>query len=711
MQRSTDRSSDSASRAATRGEDGRGVQRGPRLGALLLVLLLATLLATAIGAWWLVGRSSDAARIGGPTGPTGAPRASDTPPSGASDRDARSAEERAPRDEGTLADATTAATRAALEVDPLALPTPAEIDAVERDGQALFWGCVLAPDGTPCAGATLWHDGRLVGESDARGAYRIVVAQCTWDAANGSNDRFEHWLHARKEGVGVTQAWCQRSGPIDLLLHPGYSVSGRTVARGSAAPLPGMQVELHVPLVSPTGVVRRFLPMSVESDAAGAFRFDTLMGARFALRASGGEWASDGWFEFDVDPQRGRSRLDFELEPRLTAKGWFAPWPPPGFDAAAAAGARVVALVASSQALLDQPESAAVAEDGAFALRFAATGSLELRLEVGGASPWSRTLDLPWEPAPVDLGRIELPEPARVTGRVALPPELLELGFELVVVQPTLAAPRVVRVPLDGDGRFASPPLAPGPFLHGVVLGDELVIAASLGAFDPRSGLARGVDDVAPLEPGESRDLGTLAPSVPLIAGRVTRAEGRAAFDAVVELAWELDEESGAVETRADREGRYVIVSPFEHDAREAAEERTWRMVARHHGARCERGELPPPTPSSARRIDLALDRGAAMSGRVVDADGAPLAHARFLFFPTEWRAGRGSPECCWSDGEGRFEIAGLAPVEYAVLRDLLPGDGESDDPAALRSFGLFGRFAAPAADVTLRPLQGDREE
>lgn len=689
---------------AARGTAGRGT----RLGALLLVLLLATLLAVAVGAWWLVGRSSDAVRIGGPTG---APLASDTPPSGASDRDARSAEERAPRDAGTLADATTAATRAALEVDPLALPTPAEIDAVEREGQALFWGRVLAPDGTPCAGATLWHDARLVGASDARGAYRIVVPQRTWDAANGSNDHFEHWLHAQKVGVGVTQAWCQRSGRVDLLLRPGYSVSGRTVARGSAAPLPGMQVELHVPLVSPTGVVRRFLPMSVESDAAGAFRFDTLMGARFALRASGGEWASDGWFEFDVDPQRGRSRLDFELEPRLTAKGWFTPWPPPGFDAAAAAGARVVALVASSQALLDRPESATVSEEGAFALRFAATGSLELRLEVGGASPWSRTLDLPWEPAPVDLGRIELPEPARVTGRVALPPELLELGFELVVVQPTLAAPHVVRVPLDAEGRFTSPPLAPGRFFHGVVLGEELVIAATLRSFDPQSGLARGVDEVAALLPGESRDLGTLSPSTPLLAGRVTRADGSAAFDAVVQLAWEFDEESGAMEARADRKGRYVIVSSFEEEGREAVEARTWRLVARHHGARCERLELPPPLPGTVRRIDLALDRGAVVSGRVVDADGAPLAHARFLFFPTEWRGGRSETGVCWSDGEGRFEIAGLAPVEYSVLRDLLPGDGESDEPDAMRSFGLFGQFAAPAADVTLRPLRGDREE
>ncbi|MBL8843644.1 MAG: carboxypeptidase regulatory-like domain-containing protein [Planctomycetes bacterium] len=703
MQRSSDRSSDSASRDATRGEGGRG-----RLGALLLVLLLATLLATAIGAWWLVDGSREEVKLGGPTGASGA---SDAPPSSASGRDARSAEERAPRDAGTLADATTAATRAALEVDPLALPTPAEIDAVEREGQALFWGRVLAPDGTPCAGATLWHDGREAGESDALGRYRIVVAQRTWDAANGSNDHFEHWLHARKEGVGVTQAWCQRSGPVDLLLRPGYSVSGRTVARGSAAPLPGMQVELHVPLVSPTGVVRRFLPMSVASDAAGAFRFDTLMGARFALRAGGGDWASDGWFEFDVDPQRGRSRLDFELEPLLTAKGWFTPWPPPGFDAAAAAGARVVALVASSQALLDRPESAAVAEDGAFAVRFAATGSLELRLEVGGASPWSRTLDLPWEPAPVDLGRIELQEPARVTGRVALPPELLELGFELVVVQPTLAAPHVVRVPLDAEGRFTSPPLAPGPFLHGVALGEELAIAATLRSFDPQSGLARGVDEVAALLPGELRDLGTLAPSTPLLAGRIARADGSAAFDAVVELAFEFDEESGAVEARADREGRYVIATSFDEMWLEAAEARTWRLVAHHHGARGERLEPSPPTPGSARRIDVALDRGAVVSGRVVDAGGAPLAHARFLFFPTEWRGGRSETGVCWSDREGRFEIAGLAPVEYSVLRDLLPGDGESDDPASMRSFGLFGRFAAPAADVTLKPLQGDREE
>ncbi len=684
--------------------------RASRRGTLLVLALMAALLLLAAGAWWWLRVASAKPRSGSPT-IVGVGAASGR------GRDARanSAADDASAGHGgslTSADALSAR-RAAETFDPLATPAPSEIDGVEREGKALFWGRVLAPDGSPCAGATLWHDGVISGTSDEQGHYRLVVAQRTWDSGRTSNQGFEHWLHARKEGVGVTQAWCGRcSGRCDLRLDPGYAVAGRVVARGSGAPLSGIVVEYHLPLVAPTGALRRLLPLRTVSDEAGAFRFQTLMGSRFALRASGAEWASDGWFEFDVDPKRGRDRLDFELEPRLIAKGWFTPWPPLGFPPAAALDARVVALAAGGQAIADEPDATRVADDGSFALRFAATGTLELRLQVADDSPWSCRIDLPWEPTPVDLGRIELPAPARVTGRVALPAELLELGFEFVVVQPTLAAPRIVRVALDAQGRFTSPPLANGGFLHGVVLGDELAIAGTLANFAPRSGIAVGDGEAQPpLAAGETRDLGTLAPPGPLLAGRLTLADGSAAFNAIVELAWDVEDAGDSFATLADAAGRYVIGRRlgFEPEELAAIAKGNGRIVAHHHAERGRSQPLPALTAGGSMRVDVALDRGAAASGRVVDAQGAPLAGARFLFFPVGWTGGRSQERVAWSDAEGRFKVAGLAPAGYFVIRDLLEGDGE--EGTSMESFGLFGQFTAPASDLELRPLQGDREE
>lgn len=94
--------------------------------------------------------------------------------------------------------------------------------------------------------------------------------------------------------------------------------------------------------------------------------------------------------------------------------------------------------------------------------------------------------------------------------------------------------------------------------------------------------------------------------------------------------------------------------------------------------ARVSCGELralgPSPWP-----WDLRLEPRARLRGTLVGADGAPLAGVRLAFdaeaspgrSPEQWGATR---HRCTTDGEGRFDVLGLAEARFAVIPE---GEGE----------------------------------
>lgn len=568
------------------------------------------------------------------------------------------------------------AERGALSSPTQGLPDPAEIAAIESDGLVLFWGVVRDPAGAPCPGATLFHDDHLAGTTDERGAYRIVVEQRAWDQYGSTRGGLERWLVARKPGVGVAQAWCTgASGRHDLDLLPGVTVAGRVRERGSERPVAGARVTFQVPLQSPSGALGELLPLATVADGEGRFAFPTVLGRRVALAATSADFASSGWFEYDIDAERGRTNIDFELQPMLTARGWFAPWPPSGIDRAMAASALVRAVdgeVTASAGDLP-PRTVVVAADGTFALRFPARTLLELRLEAGGGILWRQRVDLPWEPQDLDLGRIALGEPARVHGELALPASLLELGFELAVVLDAADGARVLRSPVGAEGRFESPPL----------------------------GKFRG--DSHDLEPGARFDLGRVVVAGALIAGRVTRADGGPVAESAVALAYGRGDDASCNEHWADAGGRYVfmlsgsVADPNSWLA-EMAKHSDVRFVARRRGLRSATTPTTPFADGDARRLDLALEEGVTLSGCVLDAAGTPIIGEMMQLqaFGDAAVETSYSPNLGWTDGVGRFEIAGLAAGRYLALMF-------REERA--ESFGLVD---VPASEVTLKAQRND---
>lgn len=590
--------------------------------------------------------------------------------------------------------------RAEIARDPMAAPAPDEIAAAETDGRALFWGVVCDPAGVPCPGATIWRQERVVATSDERGRYRVEAPQLTWDLDRRATGGVETWLVARKEGVGIAQVWVTTgSAHCDFALERGVTVAGRVRRRGGDAAVAGARVEFVVPLESPWGGQGRLLPLATTTDADGRFAFATVQGRRIALRAAADDCASCGWFEYDVDPANGRSGIDFELQPLLQAKGWFVPWPPPGCAAADVAAARVEALDRELSMVVGEEvaPSGAVGTDGAFALRFAATSSLELRLLFAGGCAWTQRYDLPWEPRDLDCGRIELGEAARLRGTLDFPAALLELGFELAVVLGEVGGDRVVRAPIDRDGSFRSPPLPPGACRFGIVLGDELVVPLALAQFEPVRRAYAGIP--RELAPGETRELGRVAPRDALIAGRVARRDGGPAGGSGVTLAVGAGAEAMIVQTLCDRDGRYAFVidgavgdeNSFVDQFARAGE---LRLVAWRAG-QCSAPVAPARlVEGGVQRVDLLLDATATTAaGRLLDPAGLPLVGVRLCF---AWMDGD-QPlatglrnRYAFTDADGRFLCRDLAPGRWLVL-------DRSDEEAT-----CVGTIAAPAVDVVL---------
>ena len=661
-----------------------------RWGAVLLIAV-----AGGVVAWfaWSGGGSVALRPSSGESSASEVPSESAVERSGASDRGVAGAS-------GGAAGGELAPSRTVEAVDPLAIPEPDAIDAVESEGRALFWGVVLAPDGTPCAGVSIWHDARLVATSDELGRYRIEVEQRTWDFRREGNDFFDHWLHARKEGVGVVQGSCPlTSQRVDLAMQRGYAISGRVTRRGGGATA-GARVEFRVTMQSRTDAVRALFPLATTTDAEGRFAFDALLGERFALRATADGWASCGWFEFDADPVRGRHGIELELDLELEARGWFVPWPPPGVERSEVAAARIVATdgqVASPTAP-PEPASAPIAEDGTFAVPFVATPALELRLDVAGGVVWQREVDLPREPRDLDLGAIELVAPGRIGGELALPPELLELGFEVVFGIDGAGGLRELRVPVAADGRFLSPPLPSAPLTWCVALGKSLAQEWRVAATGEK------VRAFGAWIAGATRDLGRLVPAGALFAGRVVGSSSVAGT--IVACSVGEGDEAHEVGRLADEQGRYLVALPGELSDWLTFEELTKtlgaRLTARRHGRRASLPLPWPPTAGDARRVDVELGEGARVSGRVVDDTGAPRRRIRVMLLPIEPTGAPYEQHFLWTDGDGRFARSGLAPCRHFAL------DWGLDNSHVVE----LGELTAPTvSDITLKWQPDDPAE
>jgi protocatechuate 3,4-dioxygenase beta subunit len=562
----------------------------------------------------------------------------------------------------------------------LAPPDREQTRLLEQQGRALFWGLVLDPAGAPCPDATIFHQGKAVATSDARGAWRIEVVHDV--AAAFGNGRTAPLLIARKERVGIAVVeLVGRSRRIDLSLEPGVSLRGRCFERQSKRAVPGAVLTFrffpdrqHDPVVG--------FELEAEADTSGEFALGMLVPGSFLVRAVAEEWETGGFESLAFDAGRSRP-YEIPMDPRLTVRGWFTPWPLP---AAGGAAARVFALPELPHRNDDREFGGAVGEDGRFRFRLPSTRRVDLLLAAGPRTYWKTRIDLEEAPHDLDLGKIELGSFAsghvRVLGRFVAPPEILALG--LVANAHCWGGPSSAREDFEigPDGGFETTLPLPNETLR--------FERFRIGRSSPAAGW---FDDSKEIVLGAATDVElppiAIVPHGILVHGSVTDDRGEPLAESLVAL-----EEANLARPIAVGVERILRQSKFAGTdsrgwflclARPTSAPGASSIVVQARGWAAQTFEVELPSEPGFVRRDLQLSSAPAVQGRLVDETGAALGgwHVTLL---DERQAG-----LAWeiTDANGSFTLHGVTPQRCTA--QLLP------DSAT--------RYDLPPFEVTTAPL------
>jgi hypothetical protein len=577
---------------------------------------------------------------------------------------ARSAgESAAPRDESRSHELTPIVVAAEPRLD---WPDAATLRRITRRGRTLFGGVVYAPDGSPCPGATVWCNGLEIATSDDHGAWRADVSRSPYydfDADVGFNGSSPstYLLVARKEGIGYVEVGVDASSRrVDLRLEGCFAFRGTVVDNDDLHPVGGAELEARI----------RWLVLRVQADASGAFAFADLPSGNLDLSGRAPGYDSNGSFPYNFD--RGRDvTITFRITKAYRLRGQFVPWPSPGIDPA---GAQVVLTTRSPHEHSEtQASKAGVGPDGAFDVALPVCPDCRVGLTVADGMVWQTSVDMNEEPHDVDLGRIELPRPAAVVGRVEVEDERMRAAI-LVMGSVMLEAerPAFVYRRVAADGTFRLAPLPAGPCTVEVEI--EGYSLASLAGASALSSAERS-DARIDLAPGETRDVGVLTTGSVILFGTVRDSRGEPIVLAQVrDLLGSRSLSSSRQPFRmftSDEDGRYcgvlgsrdTMTSPLD-------------VTVRARGFAPIRLDVECPPGAGWIRRDFVLEDGVVLRGTLEDESGAPLSEWSIRATPAAATDERADDVTGFdvTQADGTFEIRGLAAGEWKIRA--LPNGG-----------------------------------
>lgn len=530
------------------------------------------------------------------------------------------------------------------ESDTVRLPAP----------RSLPGRVVDARNSRPVAGALAWNDrdpGAFV-MTDADGRYRLgVPAEMTAIEVVA-----EGYLRAR---VGATPARARLGRPLNLGLEPAAQLAG--LVTGGGRPIAGALVEAvpHAARGERELDPRARALDRAATDAEGRFRLRRLEpGQRYELRAR-----REGYFPAAVDttvfaPPASGEPLRFELAPVRALSGQVK-----DSQGRALEGVEIdvqPAMRAGRTPPVLQPagveEAAGTAPrsdaQGRFLLSRLPAATVDAVLRKSGFAPLVlRRVRIPPGAGPFDLGKIVLNPGAALRGRVVDTASRPVTGAEVFLLE---EEPRPFQEPLVAD-RPKSATSRTGEFAF-----RDLTAAVPLHLFvrarGYRTALVRGVRP-----PREQPLVVTLEPGLSL-RGRVVDEAGSPVPGAFVEATWYPTlpddperRETGmpvSFRTRTVRSGRFEIEGLPRGEVELSAQARGFLEK--------EIRGIELPRPEGTREIEIALERGAVLTGRVTTTAGDPVAGARVQV----GEAGGASDR----DGQYLVEGAPLGPQRVSVV-------------------------------------------
>ncbi|HVS08391.1 MAG TPA: carboxypeptidase regulatory-like domain-containing protein [Planctomycetota bacterium] len=519
-------------------------------------------------------------------------------------------------------------------------------------------------DGTGARQSWLRQEERT-GETDARGAFRISGLGAGPFTLRASALRGQPNAEAHDGHEAPVATWFARRGDVpagadvELRLEAPGSIRGRALD-DTGAPVTALRAQLmRGPSEGNAGGAEH---REVASED-GSFEIGGLEPGTWYVRLE-----ADGHGPSEEKQARvpGEPLLEFTLPRCATVRG----------RATDAYGSPIAAAEVSSayggtgeeRPPPQRQHKAVTDEHGAFELEDLPPGSLTLRASADGFGPGAAE---PLELAPGEVRegvRVVLGRGGTLTGEIYTQAGLPDVGRKIQVGTMRRAGGRRSAVS-DAAGRFQVEHLAPGSYQ--VMAVPDIAQLSRGGEPDPAQIVAQLKMTTAEIREGETTHVVLGAPpKAPVrLHGRVTAggeplsggfvmafADGTSMLSS---MKMARTDERGAYELRLDSPGAYTLIAS--------------RVMGGDDGS--EFHETIPEQPE--HRLDLALPLGS-LAGTVRGSDGAPLALARVALeredaFSVLSLGGRSIR----TDGDGRYEFAGLAPGTYAV-RATPPAEGRT---------------------------------